>query len=311
MTTRVLFDCDPGHDDAIAMLLAAGSPDLELVAVTTVAGNQTLEKVTRNARATAEIAGLAAVPIAAGAAGPLVGPQIVAEDIHGDTGMDGPVLPEPTYPLDPRHGAQVIIDEVMASEPGTLTLVATGALTNLALAVRLQPLIAARVREVIFMGGSVGLGNYSAAAEFNIAVDPEAAQIVVSAPWKTTMVGLNVTHQALATPAVRQRITGLGTAPARFVGELLEFFGQTYRDVQGFDDPPIHDAVAMALAADPLVCGVQPAPLSIELHGEHTRGMTVADLRGPAAPGCRRHVAMTLDAERLWDALVVALTRLG
>jgi purine nucleosidase len=308
---KIVLDCDPGHDDAIALLLAHGSPEVELLAVTTVAGNQTLPKVTRNARVVARVGGVAGVPFAAGCARPLLRALAVAADIHGESGLDGPVLPEPELPLDPRHGVDLIIDTVLAHPPGTVTLVPTGPLTNVALAVRKEPRIVGRVAEVVLMGGAYGAGNRTPVAEFNIGCDPEAAQIVFREPWPVTMVGLDLTHQALATPDVVARIAALGTGPARFVAELLAFFGAAYAGAQGFAAPPVHDPCAVAFVADPHVLTTRRAPLDVEVTGTLTAGMTVVDVRGPEPADCRTRVAVTLDRERFWDLLVDALTRLG
>src|SRR5688572_590694 len=188
MPTPILLDCDPGHDDAIALLLAHGNPDIELLGVTTVMGNQTLEKVTRNALSVARVAGITGIPFAAGCARPLVRELETAPSIHGESGLDGPVLPEPTLELDPRHAVDLIIDTIMEREPGTVTLVPTGALTNIALAARKEPRIVERVKEVVLMGGGYSTGNWSAVAEFNIVIDPEAAHIVFNAGWPLTMV---------------------------------------------------------------------------------------------------------------------------
>jgi purine nucleosidase len=307
----IILDCDPGHDDAIALLVAHGSPQVELLAVTTVAGNQTLEKVTRNARAVATIGGVRNVPFAAGAGRPLVREPRVAEAEHGTSGLDGVTLPTATAPLDRRHAVELIIETVMSRPAGDVTLVPTAALTNLALAVRLEPRIVQRVREVVVMGGAYAGGNLSPAAEFNIAVDPEAAHVVFGERWPVTMVGLDVTHHALATADVVQRIAAIGTPPARFVTELLAFFADAYRTSQGFAAPPVHDVCAVAYVADPAVLGTVRAPVAVELNGGLTTGMTVADLRGPAPEGCRTQVATVLDPERLWDLVVDALTRLG
>ena len=308
---KIILDCDPGHDDAIALMLAHGNPDIDLLAVTTVAGNQTLEKVTRNALAVARVAGIAGVPFAAGADRPLTRPVEVAPSIHGESGLDGPELPEPSFELDGRHAVQLIIDTVMAHEPGTVTLVPTGALTNIALAVRQEPRLVERVKQVVLMGGGVHVGNWSPVAEFNIVIDPEAADIVFSAGWKVVMCGLDVTHQALATPEVAARIAGIGTAPARFVGELLEFFGRTYADVQGFDSPPVHDPVAVAYVIDPTVVRAVQMPIAIETQGRLTTGMTVADLRSSAPADCPTWAAMELDHTGFWDLVVDALERIG
>ena len=311
MPRSIILDCDPGHDDAIAMLVAAGSPEIRLAAVTTVAGNADLDNVTRNALSVARIAGISGVPFAAGSPRPLVRPAAFAPSNHGESGLAGPELPPPAFALDTRHAVQVIIDTVMAAERGALTLVPTGPLTNIALAARLEPRIVPRVREVVLMGGAVRGGNWSATAEFNIVTDPEAAHIVFNAGWPVTMVGLDATHQALATDGVRRRIAAVGTAPAAFVGELLDFFGETYRREQGFSSPPVHDACAVGFVIDPSVLTVMAAPLDVELTGRLTVGMTVADLRSPAPDGCRTQVAVGIDADRFWDLVVDALERIG
>jgi purine nucleosidase len=311
MPEKIILDCDPGHDDAVALLLAHGSPDIELLAVTTVMGNQTIEKVTRNALAVARVIGLDSVPFAQGAHRPLVRSIETAPDIHGESGLDGPALPEPAIALDARHAVDLIIDTVMAHEPGTVTLVPTGALTNIAMAVRKEPRLAQRVKQVVLMGGGVHVGNWSAVSEFNIVIDPEAAHIVFNEPWPLTMVGLDVTHQALATDEVAAAIAAVGTAPARFVGELLEFFAHSYKDAQGFDHPPVHDPCAVAYVIDPTIMTTVRTPLDVELTGTLTVGMTVADLRSPAPAGCTTQVAMNLDNERFWALVIDALVRIG
>ena len=311
MPQRILLDCDPGHDDAIAMLLAHGNPDIDLVAVTTVMGNQTLEKVTRNALSVARVAGITGIPFAAGCARPLVREIETAPSIHGDSGLDGPELPEPLLTLDSRHAVDLIIETIMSNEPGTITLVPTGALTNIALAARLEPRIVGRVKEVVLMGGGTNFGNWSATAEFNIVIDPEAAHIVFNESWPLTQIPIDVTHEALATPDVVERFAAIDTAPARFVVELLDFFGSTYREAQGFDAPPVHDPCAVAYGIDPALFTVRRAPISVELVGTLTAGMTVADFRAPAPEGCTTQVAVGIDVPRFWDLVVDAVERSG
>ena len=311
MPNKIILDCDPGHDDAIAMLLAWGSPELDLVGVTTVMGNQTIEKVTRNALSVARVAGITGVPFARGAHRPLVRQIEVAESIHGASGLDGPRLPEPTLKLDPRHAVDFIIDTIMAADVGDITLVPTGALTNIAMAARKEPRIVERVKQVVLMGGGVNVGNWSATSEFNIVIDPEAAHIVFNELWPLTMVGLDLTHEALATPAVVETIAAIDTAPSRFVGELLEFFGATYRQQQGFEHPPVHDPCAVAFVIDPTVMQVTRVPLSVELTGTLTLGMTVADFRAPAPADCTTQVAGKLDHAKFWGLVVDALERIG
>jgi purine nucleosidase len=311
MPRKIILDCDPGHDDAIAILLAHGNPEIELLAVTTVVGNQTLPKVTRNALAVARIAGITDVPFAAGADRPLVRALENAPDIHGESGMDGPVLPEPAIALDERHAIDLIIDLVMSHEPGEITLVPTGGLTNIALAARKEPRIVERVKEVVLMGGGYHVGNWSAVAEFNIKIDPEAAHIVFNESWPVVMVGLDLTHQALATPEVVERIAAIGTGPARFVEELLEFFGTTYKDAQGFDSPPVHDPCAVAYVIDPTIVRTVKVPIDIELAGTLTLGMTVADFRSPAPADCSTWAATELDHARFWGLVTDALENIG
>jgi len=311
MPRKIILDCDPGHDDAVALVLAHGSPEIELVGVTTVMGNATIERTTYNALSVARVLGINGVPFARGAARPLVRQIETAESIHGASGLDGPVLPEPEVELDPRPAAQFLVDTIMASDPGEITLVATGALTNLALAVRLEPAIVERVREVVLMGGGAHVGNWSPVAEFNIVIDPEAASIVFNEPWLVTMVGLDLTHQALATPEVIAAIQAVGTSPARFVDELMVFFAHSYQDAQGFDHPPVHDPCAVAYVIDPTLMRTVRAPIDVELSGGLTLGMTVVDLREPAGDEVTKQVVFDLDHSRFWALVVDALERIG
>lgn len=308
---KIILDCDPGHDDAVALLLAHGNPDIELLAVTTVVGNQTLEKVTRNALSVATIAGITGVPFAAGCDRPLVRTIETAPSIHGDSGMDGPEQPESAIELDQRHAVDLIIETVMAHEPGTVTLVPTAGLTNIAMAARKEPRIVERVKEVVLMGGGYHVGNWSAVAEFNIIIDPEAAHIVFNEKWPVVMVGLDLTHQALATDEVVERIAKIGTKPAKFVLELMEFFKKTYKDAQGFDFPPVHDPCAVAYVIDPTVMTTRKVPVDIELQGKLTLGMTVADFRAPAPEDCHTSVAVELDHKKFWDLVTDAIERIG
>lgn len=313
MTTPIILDCDPGHDDAVAILLAVGNPEIELLGVTTVGGNQSLDKVTYNARAVLEKAQATDIPVYAGCDRPIVRTQEVAASIHGETGLDGVELPVPSRPLESTHAVNYIIDTIMSHEPGTITLVPTGPLTNIAMAARLEPRIVERVKEIVLMGGGVHEGNWSAVAEFNIKVDPEAAHIVFNEPWKLTMVGLDVTHKALCTPQVQQRIESLDTDLAHFVSGLMDFFRKTYQDNQDFIDPPVHDPCTVAYLIDRSVIETRRCPLDVEIHGETTLGMTVADLRGPepSEEECHTQVGLGLHVERFWDLVTDAIKRIG
>lgn len=307
----VILDCDPGLDDAVAILLAAGSPELDIAAITTVAGNQTLEKVTRNALGLAALAGLRDVPVAAGAARPLVRPGITAPDIHGENGIGGVELPPPSTALDPRGAVRLIIDTVMSHAPGEVTLVPTGALTNIALAARLAPAIVDRVAEVVLMGGGARHGNRTASAEFNVFDDPEAAHIVFNEPWPVTMVGLDATHQAVATAEVQAEIAALGTAPARAVASMLGFYGRAYAETQGLPFPPVHDPVAVARVIDPSLVTVHRAPIDVELAGALTTGATVVDWRVRPDESCHTQLAVDVDVAGFWRLVVEALRKLG
>ena len=310
MQRKILLDCDPGHDDAVAMMLAWGNPSIELLGVTTVGGNQTLDKVTRNALSVATVVGMHDVPIAAGCRLPLVRPVEIAPDVHGDSGLDGVELPEPAVELDPRHGVDLIIETIMSNEPGTVTLVPTGPLTNIAMAVRKEPRIVERVQEVVLMGGGYHVGNWSPVAEFNIKVDPEAAHIVFNEKWPIVMVGLDLTHQALATDEVAERIAAVPGSVSQFTLGLFTFFRKAYQDAQGFEFPPVHDPCTLAYLIDPTIVETVKVPVDVELNGSLTTGMTVADFRAPAPEDCHTKAATRLDAPRFWGLVVDAIDRI-
>jgi purine nucleosidase len=306
MPIPCLLDCDPGHDDAIAILLAARSPTLDLRAITTVAGNGTLANVTRNALQVATLAGIRDVPVAAGADRPLRRALVIAPDIHGASGLDGPRLPDPAVALDPRPADELIA--ALARESGEpVTLVAIGPLTNIATVLERHPGVARHIREIVLMGGSTERGNVTPYAEFNIYVDPEAADVVFSSGAAVTMVGLNLTHQALATPSARARLRATGTETGRVAAEWLDFFAGTYDRVHHLPDPPVHDPCAVALLIEPDVVRTVEAFVGIETEGRYTRGATVVDLDGRLGRPANARVAMELDVERFWDLVVAAV----
>jgi purine nucleosidase len=305
-----ILDCDPGHDDMVAILVAAAHPRIDLLAITTVAGNGTLERTTQNARAVCGMADIRDVPVAAGAPGPLVGTLRTAAHVHGESGLDGAELGGADVPLAAEHAVDLMARLLReAAEP--VTLVPTGPLTNIALLLRRHPDLAGRVREIVLMGGSTEAGNVEPLAEFNIYVDPEAADVVFSSGLPVTMCGLNVTHQALATEAVLERLRGLGTPLADTVVRLLVFFRDRYRDVFGLPAPPVHDPVAVARVIDPGLVRCEEAHVAVELHGTHTRGATVCDRHGVRGLTPNASVAVELDAQGFWDLVVGAVERLG
>lgn len=310
MTIPVIVDCDPGHDDVFALWLAAGHPSLELVAVITVGGNVPLEHTSRNARVALTVAGVTGVPVAAGAAGPLSRVLETAEWIHGENGLGGPELPEPTVPLDPRGATELIADTLLAaSEP--VAIVATGPITNVAVFLRDRPDLADRVREIVWMGGSTERGNVTPYAEFNAWVDPDALAIVVGSGIRFTMVGLNVTHRALVTSAVRARLAAVGNRTATFGDELLEFFCRTNDEVFGMPDGPLHDPVAVAVLADPSCVELRHTRLDVELVGTETVGATSVDFDGMLHREPNAWVATVLDVDRFWGLVEGAVARLA
>jgi purine nucleosidase len=306
----VIIDCDPGHDDALALVLAAGDPRLRLLGVTTVAGNQTLDKTTRNALRILALAGVSGVPVAAGCDRPLVGELTVAEDIHGASGLDGPDLDGPVAKVEDVHAVD-LMRRLLTGSAEPVTLIATGPLTNVALLLRSHPEVVPQVRRIVFMGGSTERGNSTPYGEFNIVTDPEAADIVLRSGLPITMIGLNVTHQAPATAAVIAEFRGSGTRLGSVCADLMTFFAGTYRRVFGFADPPVHDPVAVAAVIDPALVRTVAAPVAVELTGAYTRGATVVDLHRRSGRPADVDVAVGLDVDAFWRLLMAAVRRLG
>ena len=298
MTTPVLIDCDPGHDDAIALLLALASQELEIIGVTTVAGNQTLAKTTANALRVLEFAGRREIAVAAGADRPLVRDPFVAAYVHGDTGLDGPDLPPAQgKPID-RHAVDFLADKIRERD-GEVTLVPTGPLTNVALMLALHP--DARPARIVLMGGAVAEGNVTPAAEFNIWWDPEAAARVFASGIDLTMVGLDVTHKALFTQAHVGQLTG---RVGEMVTELLGFYDRFHREVYGFDGSPIHDAVAVAQTMRSDLVETLFRNVEIDVESELCRGRTVVDLWRRTEREPNAHVGVDIDADGFLELLV-------
>jgi inosine-uridine nucleoside N-ribohydrolase len=306
---KILLDCDPGHDDAIALLLALASPEVELVGVTTVHGNQTLEKTTVNALKVLEFVGRTEVPVARGAERPIRREPFVAEYVHGESGMDGPSLPAPTTSPVARHAVDFIAETVLASEE-PITLVPTGPLTNIGLFLALHPDAAQRAERIVLMGGAIGEGNVTPAAEFNIWVDPEAADRVFTSGLDVTMIGLDVTHQAIFGPGPTAELKAAGRVGA-MVAELLQFYGRFHKQSYGWDGSPIHDAVAMAHAFHPGIVETVHTGVRVDCGGELGRGRTNVDRRGRVGWEPNAHVAVGIDAEAFISLLVERISSLG
>jgi inosine-uridine nucleoside N-ribohydrolase len=306
MTIPILIDCDPGHDDAIAILLALASPEVELRGITTVAGNQTLDKTTRNALKTLEVAGRTDVPVAAGADKPLERELRTAPHVHGESGLDGPDLPEPTTSVVPEHAVDFLAERI---EPGAV-LVPMGPLTNVALLLERHPDAAARLERIVWMGGAIGEGNYTPAAEFNALVDPEAAARVFGSGIDVTMIGLDVTHRALFTRDHAEQVRGAGRA-GRFVAELADFFLGFHERQYGFAGSPIHDAMAIAHVVDPTLLETTRVNVEIETASQWCDGRTVVDRRGVTGREANAHVGVGVDAERFLGLLVERIRSLA
>jgi inosine-uridine nucleoside N-ribohydrolase len=297
----ILLDCDPGHDDAIALLLALASPELELVGVTTVAGNQTLEKTTANALRVLELVGRDDIPVAAGADRPLVRPLHVAAHVHGESGLDGPALAPPRGQPIGQHAVDFLAERI---EPGVV-LVTTGPLTNIALLLERG----VRPDRIVLMGGAIGEGNITQHAEFNVWADPEAAARVFASGVDVTMVGLDVTHKALLTPEHGRRLAATGSLGS-FVAELLAFYHRFHAEKYGWPGSPIHDAVAVAQVALPGLVETLHRHVRIDV-SEDKRGRTVVDVEQRTGAEPNAHVGVDLDADRFLSLLLERLATLG
>ena len=304
--TPIILDCDPGHDDAIALLLALASPELELLGVTTVHGNQTLEKTTTNALRVLELAGRADIPVAAGAARPLVRESRVAAHVHGESGMDGPALPPPTHHAIGQPAVDFIVEQLVSS-PRPVTLVPTGPLTNIAAVLEVTE--GENVDRVVLMGGAIAEGNVTPAAEFNIWADPEAADRVFHSGVDVTMVGLDVTHKALLTSTMAEELRGRGKIGA-FVADLVEFFKRYHEQTYGWNGAPIHDAVAVAQVIRPGLVDVLRRNVEVELVSELCRGRTVVDVWRRTDREPNADVGVDLDVEGFFALLFERIGRL-
>ena len=303
----VILDCDPGHDDAIALLLALASPEVELLGVTTVHGNQTLAETTANALRVLDLAGRSDIAVAAGADRPLLRELTVASHVHGDSGLDGPALPAASRaPLD--EGAVEFMVRTIAASPEPVTLVPTGPLTNIALL--LERTGGANVARIVLMGGSIAEGNMTPSAEFNVWAAPEAAAAVFGAGIDTTMIGLDVTHRAVTTPELQERLRTTG-ATGSFVADLVDFFTVFHRETYGWDGAPIHDAVAAAHVIRPGIVTTIPCNVEVELESELCRGRTVVDRWRRTDREPNAQVGIDLDTGAFFELLIERIGRLG
>jgi purine nucleosidase len=305
---KIILDCDPGHDDALAIMLALASPELEVLGITVTYGNVGLENTLNNALKLRELCG-SSVPVFAGVPVPLVSSRISAEFVHGRSGLDGPVLSEPTRGAEAKRAVDFIIESILA-HPHEITICPVGPMTNLALAMRLEPKIVPLIQKIVLMGGSTTLGNWSPAAEFNILCDPHAAKIVFEAPVPTVMFGLNVTHQALALPQHIAAIRANGNRTSLVAAELLEFFKLAYQKRYGYEGPALHDPCVIAYLLEPSLFTLETLHAEVDDSSGASFGRTVVDVYQVTGKQPNTDVAMTVDADGYFKLIAERLARL-
>ncbi len=311
MARKIIIDTDPGQDDAVAILLALASPEVDVVGLTAVAGNVPLELTTKNTRIVCELAGRADIGVYAGCDRPLRHALVTAEHVHGKTGLDGPVMPDPVMPVQDLHGVDFIIETLRAEPAGTVTLCPLGPLTNIATAFEKAPDVVGRVQEIVLMGGAYfQVGNITPAAEFNIYVDPEAADIVFKSGCPITVMPLDVTHKALTTAPRVQAFRDLGNKAGTMVAEWTNFFERFDKDKYGTPGAPLHDPCVIAYLIKPDLFSGRNVNVEIETVSELTRGMTVADWWGVTDRAPNAMFMGDLDASGFFDLLVERIGRL-
>ncbi|ESZ22227.1 MAG: nucleoside hydrolase [Mesorhizobium sp.] len=308
---KIIIDTDPGQDDAVAILLALGSAELEIVGMTAVAGNVPLRLTEKNARKICELAGRPDIKVYAGAIRPLARELVTAEEVHGETGLNGPQLPEPTMELQAQYAVDFIVETLMKEESGTITLCALGPLTNIALALIREPNIAPRIKEIVLMGGGFFEGgNVTPTSEFNIYVDPHAADVVFKSGIPIVMMPLDVTHKALTTAKRTQAYRKLGTRVGTATAEMLEFFERFDEEKYGTDGGPLHDPCVIAYLLKPELFRGRNCNVAVETASELTMGMTVIDWWGVTKRPSNAMVMRDIDHDALFALLLERLGRL-
>ncbi|QPM89538.1 nucleoside hydrolase [Pseudooceanicola algae] len=312
MPRKIIIDTDPGQDDAVAILLALASPEeIDVLGITAVAGNVPLSLTARNARIICELAGRPEVKVFAGCDRPMIRPLVTAEHVHGQTGLNGPVLPDPTMPLQDQHGVDFIIETLRREDAGTVTLCVLGPLTNIAMAFKMAPDIVEKVEEIVLMGGAYfEVGNITPAAEFNIYVDPDAAAVVFGAGVPLVVMPLDVTHKALVTRARIEAFRSLGNASGIAVAEMTDFFERFDKEKYGSDGAPLHDPCVTAYLLQPDLFQGRQINVEIETGSELTLGMTVADWWGVSGRKDNALFVGNLDADGFFALLTERIARL-
>ena len=298
---KIILDCDVGHDDAVAIIMAAKHPKLELLGVTTVAGNQILEKTTRNTLNVCQHLGLD-TPVYAGMSLPMVREQIIADDIHGETGLDGPVFAPLTKKVEPKHAVNYLIDTIMASS-GDITIVPTGPLTNVAMAMRLEPRIVPKIQEIVLMGGGYQMGNVTPAAEFNILVDAEAGHVVFSSGVPVVMMGLDITNQVQCLRSIVARMSAIGNKASALFADMMNFVIKTQNNVFGFDGSPLHDPTCVAWLIDPTCIELKEMYTEVEIRSVKCYGRTICDYFDTTGLKPNSRVAVAIDHDKFWNVV--------
>lgn len=298
---KIILDCDPGHDDAIAIMVAGAHPAIDLLGITITAGNQTIEKTLKNGLNMCQALGLD-VPVYKGMSKPMIKPQVVAENIHGETGLDGPVFPETVKKAEDKHAVNYIIDTLLESD-GDITLVATAPLTDLAMAMQMEPAIIPKIREIVLMGGAYGIGNCTPAAEFNMYADPEAGKIVFGSGVPVVMMGLDLTNQTNCSMDIIERMEGIGNKAGKLFGDIMRFTHKTQSETYGLDGGPVHDVTCVAYLIDPTIFEVKPMYTEVDATPGPSYGRTLCDYYGITGHEPNALVGMGLDHDRFWNLI--------
>lgn len=298
---KIILDCDPGHDDAVAIMLAGISPNIELLGITVVTGNQTLEKTVNNALNVTQYLGID-VPVYAGCGQPMIRDKMIAADIHGETGLDGPVFEELKKKAEEKHAVLYLVDTLMNTKE-KITVVTTGPMTNLAMAMRMEPRIIDNIEEIVLMGGAYTLGNVTPAAEFNIIADGDAASVCFRSGKPITMVGLDVTRKALCYPEIVERMSKINNKASKLFVDLMSHFNKSQKEVFGWDGGPLHDPITIAYLIDPSVISTRFVNASVDIRSVDSYGRTNCDYFNYLKREPNVNVAVDIDVEKFWDII--------
>ncbi len=298
---KIILDCDPGHDDAVAILLAGKNPKLDLLGITVVAGNQTLENTQRNALNIVQCLGLD-VSVYAGCRQPMIRKKMTAGDIHGESGLDGPVFEPLTRTLEPEHAVSYIVKTLIESDT-PITMVTTGPMTNLGMAIRMEPRILDKIERIVLMGGAYTNGNVTPAAEFNIIADADAAYVCFTSGLPITMVGLDVTRKALCYPEIVERMDKVGNKASKLFVDLMKHFCKSQKEVFGWEGGPLHDPITIAYLIDPDVLTTKPMYTEIDIRSTQSYGRTNCDYFGYLKKEPTADVAIDIDVEKFWNMI--------